>query len=96
MEIGPLSRMPIGLPVVAETAPENQELTRELIIAIRGLNQTEFLAEGRELKLRRAGAGKRPTVDVRDRETGDVIDELPPEEILRMMAELKNQQEEET
>jgi uncharacterized FlaG/YvyC family protein len=34
-------------------------------------------------------------VDVVDRETGEVLDELPPEEVLRMMAELEKDREEE-
>lgn len=89
MEIGPLSRISNG------DAQESLEATRQLVTAVRGLNQQEFLARGRELHLRR-GAGKRPSmVDLVDLETGEVLDELPPEQVLRMMSELEKERGEE-
>ena len=94
MEIGPLSRISVSAPVAADAVPENPVLMRQLIAAIRGLNQPEFSEQGREFKLRRRAPGRRPMVDVVDRETGEVLDELPPEEVLRMMAELDKQPEE--
>jgi uncharacterized FlaG/YvyC family protein len=66
---------------------------RELVAAIRTLNRPEFLERGREWKLRRRAAGKRPFVDLVDRETGEILDELPPEQVLRMMAALEEKPE---
>jgi uncharacterized FlaG/YvyC family protein len=83
----------MGNPVAADAAQESLALMRQLVSAIRGLNRPEFLERGRELKLRRGGSGKRPLVDVVDRETGEVLDELPPEAVLRMMAELEKERE---
>jgi uncharacterized FlaG/YvyC family protein len=83
----------MGVPVSADGAQESLELTRQLVIAVRGLNRQEFLERGRELRLRRGPAGKRPVVELVDRETGDVVDEFPPEEILRMMTELEKERE---
>jgi len=91
MGIGPLSRISMS----AAGAPESTELMRELVIALRELNRQEFQERGRELKLRR-GVGKRPAmVDLVDLETGEILDELPPEQVLRMMEELEKERDEE-
>lgn len=95
MEIGPLNRVSMSVPVAADLAQESLALMGELVVAIRLLNRSEFLERGRELKLRRRARGGRPIVDLVDRETGEVIDELPPDAVLRMMAELEKEREEE-
>lgn len=93
MGIGPLGRVSVGA-AAASAAQDSLGATRELVFAIDGLNRQEFLQRGRELKLRR-GAGRRPTtVDLVDLETGEVLDELPPEQVLRMMDELEKDREE--
>lgn len=90
MEIGPLARASMGAPATAANpAQEPLWLVREVVAAIHKLNRPELLERGRELKLRRRAAGQRPIVDVLDRETGEILDELPPEAVLRMMAELE-------
>ena len=94
MELGPVNRVSFTVPVAVEPAHESLGLARQLIAAIGCLNETEFPSRGQELKLRRA-PGKRPTVDVINRETGEVIDELSPEDVLRIMAESEREREEE-
>jgi hypothetical protein len=95
MEIGPLHRVSASAPLAADAAQESLDLMRELVIAVRTLNRPEFLERGREWKLRRRVAGRRPMVDVVDRETGEIFDELPPEQVLRMAAELEKEHERE-
>jgi hypothetical protein len=95
MDIGPLSRASMSVPVAVDTWQESPALMSQLVVAIRGLNRPEFLEQGREYKLRRRAAGRRPVVDLVDRGTGDVLDEFPPEEVLRMMAELEKERAEE-
>jgi len=95
MEIGPLSRASMTVPVAADASQENPALMSQLVVAIRGLNRPEFLEQGREYRLRRHAAGRRLVVDLVDLETGDVLDEFPPDEVLRMMAELEKEREEE-
>jgi uncharacterized FlaG/YvyC family protein len=75
----------------ADAAQESLWLMQQVVAAVHKLNRLEFLERGRELKLRRAG--KRPVMEVVDRETGEILDELPPEEVLRMMAELEKERE---
>jgi hypothetical protein len=91
METGPLSRVSMVAPVVPDAVQESLGLTRQLVTAIRGLNRPEFLERGREWQLRRGAAGKRPIVDLVDLETGEVLDELSPEEVFRMMAGLEKE-----
>ena len=95
MEIGPLNRVSMSAPVVADAGQEGLGLMRQLIVAIRELNRSELPEQRRELKLRRLAEGRRMVVDVVDRETGEVLDELPPEEVLRMMAESEKEREQE-
>jgi len=87
MQIGPLNRVVMNLPGQSYDAGQ-------LVAATRALNQAELLGEGRWLKLRRGPGGKGLRVQVIDRNSDDVVDELPPEEVLRMMAELEKRREE--
>jgi hypothetical protein len=93
MEIGWVNRVSMGVPVVAEAVKDGLGSMTQLVAAIRWLNGTQFLSRGREFTLRRRAAGKPPIVDLIDLETGEVLDELPAEEIFRMMADLSRNQE---
>ena len=84
----------MGAPAIsADPSQESLWLTQQVVVAIHRLNRPELFEQGREFKLRRRPAGQRLSVDVVDRETGEVIDELPPEAVLRMMAELEKDRE---
>jgi uncharacterized FlaG/YvyC family protein len=76
-------------PAAANPLQDSLWLTQEVVAAIHKLNRSESLEQGRELRLRRKAAGQRPAVHVVDRATGEILDELPPEAVLRMMAELE-------
>jgi hypothetical protein len=94
MEIGQLGGISTGVPA-ADPAQNSLAAMRELASAIGGLNRQEFLQRGRELVLRR-GVGKRSAMaDLVDLETGEVLDELPPKQVLRMMNALERKREEE-
>ena len=68
---------------------DNLALMPQLVAAIGVLNRGEFEARGQARKLRRGAAGKPLLVELVEQESGDVIDLLPPEEVLRMAAELE-------
>jgi uncharacterized FlaG/YvyC family protein len=85
----------MSVQVAADASQENPALMSQLVVAIRGLNRPELLEQGREYRLRRRATEKRPAVDLLDLETGEVLDEFPPEAVLRMMAELEKEREEE-
>src|ERR1035438_10510600 len=94
MGIGPLARASMSAAVrAADPAQESLWLTRQVVAAIHRLNRPELLDRGRELKLRRRAAGQSPIVDLVDRETGEILDELPPEAVMRMMAAMEKDRE---
>jgi uncharacterized FlaG/YvyC family protein len=64
----------------------------QLAAAIRGMNGSKLLPPGREFRLRRRAPGKRPIVDLVDLETGEVLDELSPEQLIRLIADLDQEQ----
>jgi len=59
---------------------------REIIAAIRELNSSEMLGRRRELRPRRQ-SGK-VSVELIDLETGEILGDLPPGEVLQMAAQL--------
>jgi uncharacterized FlaG/YvyC family protein len=77
----------------ANPLQESAWLALQVVAAIHRLNRSESLERGRELRLRKRAAGQRPTVDVVDRATGEILDELPPEAVVRMMVELEKGRE---
>jgi len=88
MGIGPLHGVSLGAEIGA-TGQDNLALMQQLVAAVRALNRGELEARGRVWKLRRGASGKAVTVELVEEESGDVIDLLPPEEVLRMAAELE-------
>ena len=91
-------RLPARLSMDGPAAPANPLreslwLTQIVVAAIHKLNRSESLERGRELRLRTRAAAKRFAVDVVDRATGEILDEIPPEAVVRMMAELEKSRE---
>jgi len=62
--------------------------TTQIIHAVRQLNKAEFMGDSHELKFMRDEETQRPVVKIVNRETGEVIDEVPPQNILHMLADL--------
>jgi uncharacterized FlaG/YvyC family protein len=77
----------------ADPAQDSLWLTRAVVAAVHKLNQPELLEHGRQLRLRKRAPGKNFMVDLVDLETGEILDELPPEAVMRMMAELETNRE---
>lgn len=65
----------------------------ELVSAIAKLNRLEFRGRGQELRPRRANKARQHLVDLIDLETGEILDELPSEKVMRMIAELAQERE---
>jgi len=89
MDIGPLNRVNIGAPVnPAPAAQEDPAMNRQIVTAIRALNESELMGPNRQLTYTRDTKTQQPVIRIVERETGDVLDQLPPEAILRMRQEL--------
>jgi flagellar protein FlaG len=92
MEIGPISRTNISAPAdVVLPGQDSQVPVRQIITAIRGLNKSEMLGQERQLAFSRDPETHRPVIQIVDRNTGDVLDQIPPETVLRIMQEMKRQ-----
>jgi flagellar protein FlaG len=90
MDVNALSRITQGAPtaatpVSADTGAQN----RQVIQAVKALNQTEMFGEDNGLEFQRDPESKRWVVKVVNRSTGDVISQIPPEYVLRLAQNLK-------
>jgi uncharacterized FlaG/YvyC family protein len=91
MEITPVSQRPQA-PTDATLRPSaSTELMRATVAAVRALNRPELLGEDRELLFARDSETRKPIVKIVSRKTGEVLEQMPPEGVLRIMAELEKQ-----
>jgi len=63
---------------------------RELIKAVKALNQTELFGENNELTFILDRNTHRPLMRLVDRKTREVIRQIPPESVLRMATDVTN------
>jgi len=81
-----------SLAAAINTQPAEQRTQqRELIQAIRAVNQSELLGQNNELTFVIDRDTKRPVVKIVDRTTGEVLDQIPPQRVLRMARDLGQQ-----
>jgi uncharacterized FlaG/YvyC family protein len=94
MEIGPINPLNMNAPVTttSSTPQDSASFVRQIVTAIRGLNKTELLGQGRELAFVRDPNTQKPIIQILDRDSGEVIDQLPPETILRLAADIDKEQ----
>ncbi len=77
---------------VLDTKLDQQEVSerRELVKAIKAINATEFFGENYELTFVLDRETRRPLMRIIDRQTREVIRQLPPEYTLRLAEEIKS------
>jgi uncharacterized FlaG/YvyC family protein len=63
-----------------------------LISAVHAANQSELFGENRELSFQNDAKTHTPVVRIKDRNTGEVLQQIPPEHLLEMLAELQTQE----
>ncbi|HXN46624.1 MAG TPA: flagellar protein FlaG [Bryobacteraceae bacterium] len=86
-----------GIPSIGQTAPVNAAPTpverppeqRELIQAVKALNAAEVFGDKNEVTFILDQKTRRPVVRIVDRNTNQVIRQIPPEYALRMAENLK-------
>ncbi len=94
MDIGPVNRLNVSAPVNSlVTSPQEASMVRQIVTAIRGLNQSELMGQNRQLTFARDPDTQRPVIRIVERETGNVIDQIPPETVLQMVADLDKGQQ---
>ena len=77
---------------VSDSKLDQQQATerRELVKAIKAINATEFFGENYELTFVLDRETHRPLMRIIDRETREVIRQLPPEYTLRLAEEMRS------
>jgi len=89
MEIGPINPINANAPVnTPATTQDGVAFIRQLVTAIRGLNKSELLGQGRELSFTRDPQTNRPVIQIVDSDSGDVVEQIPPETLLWLAGEL--------
>jgi len=79
------------LPAIAPASPLTPELRQEqaqLIRAVEKLNEARIFGEKSELTFSVDRESRRPVMKIVDRETREVIQQIPPEYVLRLAEDL--------
>ncbi len=88
MNISSTGAPPIGVPVeTAQPRPLNDN-QRSLIQAVKAVNGAELFGSRNELTLVFDRATRRTLVRIVDRETGEVVDQIPAESVLKLAEEI--------
>ena len=88
MEIHSLYGITQTTPIApASKARDNADAQQAVVAAVRALNKSELLGSGRELKFTRDTQTQKMVIQIVDK-SGDVVSQIPPEEVLRIMANL--------
>ena len=90
MEINSVNVMNQPAPVSAEVPTQAPQAdNRQLIQAVKALNATEMFGQNSELTFVLDRETRKPLVRIVDRETREVIRQIPPEYALRIAEDLK-------
>jgi uncharacterized FlaG/YvyC family protein len=90
MDITPVQRSIQELPTVAPVhGPGQPAENREVIQAVKAINGAAMLGLDNELMFHRDRQTQRMVIRLVNRKTGDVISQSPPEYVLRLAAQLK-------
>jgi uncharacterized FlaG/YvyC family protein len=68
---------------------DNDVPVRQIVTAVREVNKAELMGEGRQLTFTRDPQTRHPVIQIVDQSSGDVIEQIPPETVLQMAAQLK-------
>jgi uncharacterized FlaG/YvyC family protein len=90
MQIGSVNSL-MPAPPVDPTPANNQEpvLVKQIATAVRALNQSGMYGQDRELQFAKDPGTKTMVIKVVQQQTGEVIEQIPPEEVLRAAEALK-------
>ncbi len=67
---------------------EQQEQRTAVVTAIRALNKSELFGSNRELKFARDSSTDKLVIQIVDRNTGEMVQQIPAQDVLRMMANI--------
>jgi len=85
MEIPPVDSMGVNTAVSVPTpANENDVPVRAIVTAVNEVNRSELMGEGRQLTFTRDPETRKPVIQIVDQNTGEVLDQIPPETVLQL------------
>jgi uncharacterized FlaG/YvyC family protein len=70
----------------ASKSREDADAQQAVIAAVRALNKSEFQGSGRELQFMRDNQTQKMVIQIVDSNSGDVLNQIPPEQVLLIMA----------
>ena len=80
-----MDRVAQGLPASATTLPPDKTAqNRDVVQAVKALNQTEMFGQDNELVFQRDQASRQLVIRIVNRNTQEVISQVPPEYVLRL------------
>jgi flagellar protein FlaG len=88
VEISPLSGISLTAPVDPTPRWQQDAATRQIVSAVQELNKTELFGENRQLQFSRDQNTNRVIIKIKNPKTGETIGQIPPETVLRMVADL--------
>lgn len=92
MKLGPLPPLDLGASLSSMQAQQNAKVPdRQVVSAVRALNDAQALGQDRQLVYRRDQKTGSMMIQIVNRGTGDVLDQIPAEVMLRMRADLEQE-----
>jgi uncharacterized FlaG/YvyC family protein len=77
----------VSLPIdPAPKSREDADAYQAVVAAVRALNRSELLGSDRELQFARDSQTQKMVIQIVDSQSGDVLDQIPSEQVLRSMA----------
>jgi uncharacterized FlaG/YvyC family protein len=90
MDVNALSRITQAIPAAATAiTPDKAAENREVVQAVKAVNNTEMFGEDNGLVFQRDPQTQRMVIKIVNRKTQDVISQIPPEYVLRLAESLK-------
>ena len=91
MDVSAINRVVQPLAATVPVAPVEQPLEhREIIQAVKALNAAEMFGQQNELLFHLDRQARRMVIQVVNRQTQEVVTQVPPEYVLRMAEDLRS------
>lgn len=78
------TQQPLTMAAAAGAAPQVDVRSQEMIKAVQAVNESELLGQREELTFFLSRATGQPVIRIVDRETREIIREIPQEAVLRL------------
>jgi uncharacterized FlaG/YvyC family protein len=91
MQIDPLNSLS-ALPAMEPVRNNDPAITRQLATAVRALNKSDLYGQDRQLEFARDPATKMMVIRLVQPNTGEVLEQIPPETVLRAFESLQQLQ----